>query len=374
MTNNHGHGHHHPEHVVKPRVLFICKQSEAESGTFYGYFRKYSGLFISARLVSRMLETHLGIHSETVVARDNNDIDSLVTKHKPTHVFIEAYWVVPEKFEILAKLHPKVTWIVRVHSEIPFFALEGMSMDWTLRYLDYKNVMLAPNSPRIFNDIREVLLQKYDAEFVDRRIVYLPNFYEPKCDDGYVVGHKKHIDIGCFGSIRPLKNQLIQAIAAMTFADQIGLPMRFHVNSNRVESHGSPVLKNLRQLFGESGRHELVEHAWMPHHVFKDLIKTMEIGMQVSFTETFNIIMADFVTLGVPVVTSAEVWWLPGHVHADPTDSVDIVKKLSRVWTGRLFNLQHLNNRGLIKYSDDSVNRWDNFLVPVQPHHHHCKD
>lgn len=356
----------------KVKTLFICKQSEQEANTFYGYFRKYSGLFISARLVSRMIENHLGIESKTVIAKDNNEIDRLVTEFRPTHVFIEAYWVVPEKFEILAKLHPTVRWIIRIHSEIPFIAVEGMSMDWTLRYLDYPNIMLAPNSPRIYENIKRVLLQKYDKNFVENKVVYLPNFYEPECENSYTVGNKRHLDIGCFGSVRPLKNHLIQAISAMTFADSVGMPLKFHINSNRVESQGDPVLKNLRQLFAQSKRHELIEHAWMPHGEFKKLIKTMEIGMQVSFTETFNIVTADFVTEGIPVVTSSEVWWLPPHVYADPNNADDIIKKMKRVWTGRLFGLQKLNLQGLKQYAHDSLNRWDYFLVP-QRKQHNCE-
>lgn len=359
------HHNHHHGHPKPPKALFICKQSEAESDTFYGYFRKYSGLFISARLVSRMLEKELGVESDVVVAKDNNEIDRLVTQAKPTHVFIEAYWVVPEKFEILAKLHPNVKWIIRVHSETPFLSLEGMSMEWTLKYLDYKNVYIAPNSTRVFEDLKIVLRQKYSEKVVDERVIYLPNYYEASCDGGnYKVSGKKWIDIGCFGAVRPLKNHLIQAIAAIKFADKLGMKMKFHINSNRVEGNGQPILRNLRSLFEGIKKHELVEHAWMPHPEFKRLIKTMEIGMQCSFTETFNIVTADFVTENIPVVTSPEVFWLPPHIYANPTDTNDMVRKLNRVWTGRLFNLQSQNLDGLKCYSNDSMDTWDKYLVP----------
>jgi hypothetical protein len=354
-----------PHHPDKPicRAMFICKQSTQESSNFYGYFRKYSGLFISARLVSNMLVEELEIESKCVVAKDNNDIDKLVHDYRPTHVFIEAFWVVPEKFEVLARLHPNVKWIVRVHSETPFFALEGMSMEWALRYLDYPNVYLAPNAYRIFEDLKTVLKQKYDWETIREKLMYLPNYYPPVMTGSYEPGVKRHIDIGCFGSVRPLKNQLVQAIAAMKFADMHGLKMHFHINSNRVEMNGSPVLRNLRCLFEAAERHKLVEHAWMPHHEFKDLISRMEIGMQVSFTETFNIVTADFVTQGVPVVASKEVFWLPEHVQADPTNSDDIVDKLNRVWHGRLINLQKLNLLGLRKYSNTSIGIWNKYML-----------
>lgn len=87
------------------KILFICKQSEDQNISSYGYFRKFSGLFNSARLVNEMLQYN-GISSNIETAHDNNDIDRLVTKHSPDICIIEAYWVVPEKFEILHKLHP----------------------------------------------------------------------------------------------------------------------------------------------------------------------------------------------------------------------------------------------------------------------------
>ena len=42
------------------------------------------------------------IHSDKdEVVVDNNGIDKEITEYKPTHVFIEGLWVVPEKFDVL---------------------------------------------------------------------------------------------------------------------------------------------------------------------------------------------------------------------------------------------------------------------------------
>jgi hypothetical protein len=43
----------------------------------------------------------MSAESNIVVVLDNNEIDKYVTKYKPTHVIIEALWVVPTKFHIL---------------------------------------------------------------------------------------------------------------------------------------------------------------------------------------------------------------------------------------------------------------------------------
>src|SRR6185437_13120675 len=65
-------------------------------------------------------------------------------------------WVVPEKFRVLIPLHPKVRWIVRIHSEIPFLAMEGIAMDWIARYT-LLPVEIACNSMRSFYDVKNYL-------------------------------------------------------------------------------------------------------------------------------------------------------------------------------------------------------------------------
>lgn len=147
--------------------------------------------------------------------------------------------MVPEKFEILNKLHPDVTWMIRLHSETPFIANEGMAMDWLGKYLNYPKVKIAINTPRMLNEIKEYLEIKYGKFFVH------PNFYPQEYKLKNIDKNKEHIDIGCFGAIRPLKNHLLQAISALAFADSIDKKLKFHVNTGRIEMKGEPVLHNL---------------------------------------------------------------------------------------------------------------------------------
>src|SRR5215469_2549040 len=113
------------------RALFIVKRGQDVSG---GY--SYSGAFgltNSAFFVVNTLR-EAGVKAKLVVVNDNNDIDKEVTTYRPSHVFIEALWVVPEKFQVLRNLHPNVKWVVRIHSDIPFLAHEGIAIDWIKRY------------------------------------------------------------------------------------------------------------------------------------------------------------------------------------------------------------------------------------------------
>src|SRR6202034_3480608 len=76
------------------------------------------------------------------------------------------------------------------------------------------------------------------------------------------------IKIGCFGSIRPLKNQLVQAIAAIRVAYSVGRGLEFHINGSRIEGQAQPIMKNLIQLFAGMPRAVLVQHPWLSHAAF----------------------------------------------------------------------------------------------------------
>ena len=85
----------------------------------------------------------------------------------------------------------------------------------------------------------------------------------------------------------------------------------------------------------------------------------MDIGLQVSFTETFNIVTADFVSKGVPVVVSKEIFWLPEHFHAMETEANDIVAAMERVlWGYRVFGKAKSALKALHKYNRESVKVW----------------
>lgn len=321
---------------MRKKILFICKKNDCYG--FISYTRRSSGLYNSTRFIAESLVGR-DVDARIIEVTDNNDIDRSVQEFKPDIVVIEALWVVPSKFDILKKLHPKVRWYVHLHSHIPFLALEGIAMEWFYGCLA-KGVKFIANSKPSYDALRAILPSTVNRD----HLVYLPNVYlsnnmKPKSKDKDL---EWYINVGCFGAIRPLKNTLLQAMSAIQFARDKGLRLRFHVNASRLETGGAPVMKNLIELFDRNPDCRLVQHKWHEPEDFIDICHHfIDIGMQVSLTETFNVVSADYVTAGIPIVVSKEVSWACPLSKAQD-DSIDsIVKRMHIAY----------NHRSLIKWN-----------------------
>ena len=177
---------------TKIKILLISK-----SKNMYGCSTPASlstGLFNSAKHVASALNKTLWADVKVVSVTDNNDIDREVYLFKPNVVIIEALWVVPEKFDILKKLHPTVQWIVRIHSETPFLAGEGSALTWVDGYLK-RGIKVAPNISSMVRDLYVCFPYHLDS------IIHLPNIYDI---DGVPIvkynNKRKDLHIGCFRS------------------------------------------------------------------------------------------------------------------------------------------------------------------------------
>jgi hypothetical protein len=309
---------------MKAKLQFITCDRVKDS---YGIT---SGLFNSANFVVRFLKEQ-GYAADLTPVQDANSIDRVVTQANPDIVVLEALWVPPAKLAELVALprHSKRKWIIRVHSKAPFLANEGLATRWIQQYtsIESDRIIIAPNTRELSEQLSEAL--PYG------NFICLPNIYNPPAfKPTRQTRNKHHIDIGCFGAIRPMKNTYQQALAAISFAESRNLQLFFHVNASRVEQKGDNVLKNLVALFDYSP-HRLVQHGWYQHRDFLLCAEKMDLAMQVSFSESFNIVSADCVTAGVPTVVSDDIEWMPKILQTSPTSHRGMIKKLQRAWRWR---------------------------------------
>lgn len=348
---------------IPARVLFLVKNRSAYGGDA----PLTSGLYNSARMACEMVK-RLGIAADIRHCIDGDFIEAAAVRFAATHVIIEAFWVTPVKFAELARVLPNVRFIVRNHSETPFLANEGIAFQWALAYLA-QGVSVAPNAPRMLSELRFLarsVRPDLDDDDIAALTPFLPNYYGVREEPARPLDAGKDVvDVGCFGAIRPMKNQVLQAIAALRFADCVAKRLVFHINADRLENGGEPVLKSLRAIFA-AGDHELREHPWYDHDAFLSLMLSMDLVCQVSFSETFCIVAADAASEGVPVVCSPEIPWASTLFAADPTSSEDIADKMLTAYRVKLqspaFNPAL---EGIRAYNRETRRRWAEVFTPA---------
>lgn len=362
------------------RVLFILKKrsydcywGEVETPTDPAKLRS-SGLSNSATFVHDMLLS-CGVNSKLVQVLDNNCIDREVALFNPDIVIIEAMWVVPEKFKVLRRLHPRVKWVIRNHSNWPFASNEGNLIDWSLKYMRlYNDVLVSCNKKETNDSLRQLMRSLECFEHLsDQQITdstpYLPNYYPVSPTSIIPIKHSHNTDqirIGNFGAIRPLKNNLIQAIAALIFARSVGKKLVYYINGGRIEGKADPILKSIEMLFAHAPDATLINVGWLNHKQFTEKCGTIDIIMQVSFDETFNIVAADAINNGTCVVGSKEIPWLHRWCVADCTDVRSIVQTLKFVYRfGWLDHLFSINKDRLLKYVEQSKKHWFDWLNSI---------
>ena len=309
------------------KVQFITKLNTGNEAEYSNSGK--SGVQMSAEFLSDMLNDYgKNFSIESIVSRalDNNCIDRLVTEFNPDIVIIEAYWVVPSKFNELLEIHPNIKWVIRNHSAMPFIAEEGIIIDWSMEYVKTKNVYLASNHQKTCDDLRDIM---FNALLESGKVFFLPNFYPinlmKKSNNFFNSNFKKdgEFHVGCFGASRILKNQLIQAHAAIRYAKEIGRELFFHINDASTQ-----ITKNLDSLFENTENVNLVKHDWMGYGDFYNLCGQMDLGMQVSFSETFNIVAADFIANNIPVITSDQIDFVSRICRTDMTNASKILKTM----------------------------------------------
>lgn len=327
------------------KILFLVKQNGSYGETTT---TSKAGLRNSARFVVDAINKFGDICAELKILQDQNRIDAEIHKFKPNMVILEAVWVTPEKLRELIGLHPTIRFVIRIHSRVPFLAMEGNAIKWIKEYVKIASVS--------FNHFET----SEDFDRLGFGNIYLPNIYPDITYKPIPQHHKKHLyKIGCFGAIRPFKNQLAQAMAAILFAEKVGGIVHFYINSTRIEQRGESVLKSLQALF-EGGRHRLVEIPWLEHDEFLKVVQEMDACMQVSFTETFNIVTADCISQHVPVVVSDAISWLK-HRKANPNSEGQMAEILEYTIANK-HELVEDAIHDLAAYNHHAILKWFRFL------------
>lgn len=305
--------------------------------------------------------TKNGFDVSVFPVRHNVDLVNFIDKyhethdHRLTHVIISAPWLSLHDLKAILKHFSDIHFLILSHSNVGFLQADPWGVELFRLYIElsreYKNLSVGGNSAKFV---------KWLSKAYDYKAVLLPNLYpisdsvKPKpIWDG-----KSTIKIGLFGAPRAEKNFMTAAAGALLIQKETGAKIELHMNSGGEEVNR--VMMAIEQMFNGCPDATLIKHPWAYWDDFIKIIADMDLMLQPSYTESFNMVTADGISVGVPSVVSSAIYWAPDAWKADVDDANQIEEiglKLLESHSQRLEGIKALK-----KHNVDSVNHWREYL------------
>jgi glycosyltransferase involved in cell wall biosynthesis len=341
---------------AKPHVILCYKNFPV------AHHVSHIGLGVSSLNTAKVLRAN-GISTDVWPILGTKTIRDRIcsSRIKPTHIIIGAPWLPTLDLQALVFSHPDIHFIVVCHSNVGFLQADPTAIKQFRQCLDLEqgalNFTAAGNSARFANWIEEAY---------ERPCRFLPNLYflETKEPVYRRPWQGTKIRIGAFGAVRPLKNHLTAAAAALEIANDRHVELEFHINVGRIEG-GSTVVRSIEAMLEGHPGVTLVKDPWHHWPIFRKWVRHMDLLMQPSYTESFNMVTADGAAECVPSVVSDAIDWAPNDWKANTDDADDVAK------TGS-YLLSHMHAgaegfRALTDYNDRGLLAWTKFLATTMP-------
>ncbi|MGO9086552.1 MAG: hypothetical protein ACLQBK_15090 [Candidatus Sulfotelmatobacter sp.] len=278
--------------------------------------------------------------------------------HVPiTHVVISAPWIPTNDLALMAYKYPEVKFTVLSHSNVGFLQADPRAIALLREGADLEralpNFQIAANS----RSLRNWWQAAYQTP-----MLLLPNMYPFEA-----VRHKRAwcggtLRIGCFCAVRPYKNVLTAAAAAL----EVGVRLRasdleFWISGGRNEGDGGTMVEAIHQMYVNVPRAKVVLNPWESWPQFLGTIGSMDLLIQPSYTETFNMVTADGIARGVPSVVGEAIAWAPRNWMAATDSASDLADRAVAL----LYDPSALDQgvEALTASNEAALREWKGFLA-----------
>lgn len=348
--------HHLQPALESVRLLLVYKD-------FAGRGFSHAGLGVSCMCTAKALRRH-GVWADVWASSSADDLRrrlhavhaQAVQRNEVlvTHVVIAAPWIATAELARLAMEFPEIVWTVTCHSNVGFLAADCeairlMRETAELQHLSH-NVRAAGNCER---------MTRWASRAWGTQLALLPNIY----DLSEAVPARRSswrgdvLRVGMFGAARLLKNGVTGAAALAALANKLRVPVELHVSSGRDEG-GS--LRPIEEITRNVPNLVLKRAGWLSWPAFKASVRQMHLHLQPSYTESFNVTVADAIAASVPSVVGPAIHWVPSHWKADIDDPTDV----ARVAEALLHDVHAADDgrQALERYVRDALAAWERFL------------
>lgn len=286
------------------------------------------------------------------------DLDAFLRAHPGiTHVVISAAWLPVLDLGTLAIRYPDIEFAVNIHSNVGFLQADANGVALLGAYVHLQKELLNFHVSGNNQEFVDWLTEAYSVE-----ARYLPNLYN--LDSTVKMSRPLYsggtLRIGAFGACRPLKNFLTAAAAAVSISKELRVPVELWMNGGRPDGGGS-IERAIRELIRHHHGVSLRILNWAAWPDFRDLLQTLHLMFQVSYTESFNMVTADGVAEGVPSVVSSAITWVPERWVAKSDDPLDV----ARVGRSLIFDPCAISDavQSLERHNQHGFYEWTDFLA-----------
>lgn len=247
-----------------------------------------------------------------------NQFDRTIQIVRPLVVLNRAFAVPCEQVRHLADKYKTVQFVTVNHSSQSHLCYAPTWLGSQNAFL--RLVQEMPNCWLASPDERNIIRRLLDID----RCIYLPNTVALPTHPGDTKTPVvfRLLMAGRRDMIKNFPNQIVAAAIASK-----AIPLELHI-CVRGES------KDLLDMARLAGVHaELVK--WSDRSSHEERLSSYHIGLQSSFSESFNYVAIELMARGVPVVGSPAIRYLPQHWQANPDDPMEIadtIVKLAKDW------------------------------------------
>lgn len=332
----------------------------------YKDFRKFNGvshvgLGIAAKNNCKVLN-EMGIRCRAVPVERAEDIARFIDQ-TVTHVVVQAIWVPVTLFAELTWQFPDTQFSATCHSNVGFLQAEPRAITLFKEYLNLEretvNFHAAGNSHRFCRTIEEAFTEP---------CTYLPNMYWLHHKHGESRRPWREIGgtlrIGIFGAPRVQKNMLSGIMASVEIASNMGAFTEIYISSGREDGgpqRANAIRQGCKNVVAGLPNIKLIEAPWSNWTQFLKLVGHMNMLIQVSYSESFNIVTADGCAEGVPSVVSSAITWAPQSWMAEVDDSSDIARAGCQILNDPMSAIHGFKH--LKRHNKQSEHAWLSYLL-----------
>lgn len=270
-------------------------------GFFIKKLERESGVMVSVKHLKNNLDA-AGFTTDVCYYADDADLLEKVrtSDYKCINLHVPSFS--DETLEQLLGMHENI--ILSIHSTICNLQTEGDAFSRLLRLGNSRIRNLRFTCPSL------VECEGLNA-VTEGNYIYLPNTFSYPVSEAEILHRisskcqiwNRPLRISLFCEYRPMKNILTQVAAVAKFTQLYNRPVELHVFS---PGNPSPIFENMVNICRYTGTNLIVHERMCNEECFR-LQGSMDIGLQVSLSETLSYVAFEQMIQGVPVIGSDSI-------------------------------------------------------------------